>query len=493
MANKPAGIDEIIQSHSGGLQRNLSNRHIQLIAIGGAIGTGLFMGSGRTIHLAGPSVLLVYAIIGAVLYLVMRCMGELLLSNHKYGTFADFVTDLLGPTAGFVVGWTYWLCWIVTGTAEVIAIAGYFNFWWPHLPQWIPAILTVALLFSLNAMTVKAFGETEFWFSMIKIVAIIALICCGAVMVIVGFTSPDGQRATLTNLWSHPGFSGSAIFPNGFTGFLGGFQLAIFSFVGIELVGTTAAETKDPEKSLPKAINSIPIRVLLFYVFALAAIMSVTPWDSLNPETSPFVGLFSLVGLVFAASLVNLVVMTSAASSCNSGVYSTSRMMYAMALRSDAPRVFRNLSRRSVPLNALIVTCLFLLTSIALMAVGGTVMEAFTLVTSVASVLFMFVWVMIVASYVEYRRRLPHLHRKSIFAMPGGLFSVVVISAFILAMVFVLALDKSTLYAMLASVVWIMVITAVSFLMRRIPRNAKIQAEFAARRRRELSLAKQQR
>lgn len=493
MANKPAGIDEIIQSHSGGLQRNLSNRHIQLIAIGGAIGTGLFMGSGRTIHLAGPSVLLVYTIIGAVLYLVMRCMGELLLSNHKYGTFADFVTDLLGPTAGFVVGWTYWLCWIVTGTAEVIAIAGYFSFWWPHLPQWIPAILTVVLLFSLNAMTVKAFGETEFWFSMIKIVAIIALICCGAVMVIVGFTSPDGQRATLTNLWSHPGVSGSAIFPNGFTGFLGGFQLAIFSFVGIELVGTTAAETKDPEKSLPKAINSIPIRVLLFYVFALAAIMSVTPWDSLNPETSPFVGLFSLVGLVFAASLVNLVVMTSAASSCNSGVYSTSRMMYAMALRSDAPRVFRNLSRRSVPLNALIVTCLFLLASIVLMAVGGTVMEAFTLVTSVASVLFMFVWVMIVASYVEYRRRLPHLHRKSIFAMPGGLFSVVIISAFILAMVFVLALDKSTLYAMLVSVVWIVVITAVSFLMRHIPRNAKIQAEFAARRRRELSLAKQQR
>lgn len=491
MPKKPVEVEDIIQNHSGGLQRNLSNRHIQLIAIGGAIGTGLFMGSGRTIHLAGPSVLLVYAIIGAVLYLVMRCMGELLISNHRYGTFADFITDLLGPGAGFVVGWTYWLCWIVTGTAEVIAIAGYFNFWWPDLPRWIPAIATVALLFFLNVLTVKAFGETEFWFSMIKIIAIIALICCGAVMVIIGFTSPDGQRATITNLWSHPGVNGSGVFPNGFSGFLGGFQLAIFSFVGIELVGTTAAETKDPEKSLPKAINSIPLRVLLFYVLALAAIMSVTPWDSLDPESSPFVGLFSLVGLVFAASLVNLVVMTSAASSCNSGVYSTSRMMYAMALRSDAPKIFRKLSRRSVPLNALIVTCLFLLTSIALMAVGGTVMEAFTLVTSVASVLFMFVWVMIVASYVEFRRRLPKKHEESIFAMPGGYFSIAVISVFIVAMVFVLGLDPATLYAMLASLLWIAVIVAVSFLVRRTPHNAKVRAEFADRRRRELAAARE--
>ena len=215
------------------LKRSLSNRHIQLIAIGGAIGTGLFMGSGKTISLAGPSIIFVYMIIGFMLFFVMRAMGELLLSNLNYKSFIDFATDLLGPMAGYFTGWTYWFCWIVTGIADVIAISGYTQFWFPDIPLWMPAIGCVAVLLSLNLLTVKMFGELEFWFAMIKIIAICGLVCTGLYMVVTSFQSPTGNTASLTNLWNDGG-----MFPHGLMGFFAGFQIAVFAFVGIELVGT---------------------------------------------------------------------------------------------------------------------------------------------------------------------------------------------------------------------------------------------------------------
>lgn len=264
------------------LQRQLTNRHIQLIAIGGAIGTGLFMGSGKTISLAGPSILLVYAIIGTALFLFMRCMGELLLANPHFHSFSDIAEKYLGPWARFAMSWTYWLCWIVTGVADLVAITGYFRFWWPDLPSWIPILGTIALLFVLNALTVKAFGETEFWFALIKIIAIVALIVLGVALICLGHTNDSGSTASVSNLWEHGG-----VFPNGFGGFVTGFQIALFAFVGVELVGTTVAETKDPETVLPKAINAIPLRIVLFYIGSLAVIMMVTPWNEIVPETRP--------------------------------------------------------------------------------------------------------------------------------------------------------------------------------------------------------------
>lgn len=448
-------VDAIIKAHdsSSGLKRNLSNRHIQLIAIGGAIGTGLFMGSGKTIHLAGPSVLLVYLIIGGMLFLVMRAMGELLLSNLAYGTFSDFVTDIIGPGAGFITGWTYWLCWIVTGMAEVIAITAYIQWWWPWVPHWVPSLITIVLLFSLNALTVRAFGEVEFWFSMIKIVAILALIVAGIFMVATAYTAPDGTSASVRHLWDHGGF-----FPKGFDGFVAGFQIAVFAFVGIELVGTTAAETKDPQKSLPKAINSIPIRILLFYIGALAAIMMVTPWDTVDPEKSPFVTMFALVGLPAAASVVNIVVISSAASSCNSGLYSTSRMLFGLSRNHEAPQFFRKLSRRAVPLNALILSSICLSASIVLMYSGDSAMKAFTLVTTVASILFMFIWGIIVASYIVYRRKTPELAAKATFRLPGGMVSAVAVYVFIAFLLWALWQEADTRWAMIATLGWFVII-----------------------------------
>ena len=406
------------------LRRNLTNRHIQLIAIGGAIGTGLFMGSGKTISLAGPSIIFVYMIIGFMLFFVMRAMGELLLSNLEYKSFSDFASDLLGPWAGYFTGWTYWFCWVVTGMADVVAITAYAQFWFPELSDWVASLAVIVLLLSLNLATVKMFGEMEFWFAMIKIVAIIGLIVVGLVMVLTHFQSPTGVQASFTHLWNDGGW-----FPKGLSGFFAGFQIAVFAFVGIELVGTTAAETKDPEKSLPRAINSIPIRIIMFYVFVL-------------------------VGLPAAASLINFVVLTSAASSANSGVFSTSRMLFGLAQEGVAPKAFAKLSKRAVPAKGLTFSCICLLGGVVMLYVNPSVIGAFTMITTVSAILFMFVWTIILCSYLVYRKQRPHLHEKSIYKMPLGKLMCWVCMAFFVFVLVLLTLEDDTRQALIVTPLW---------------------------------------
>ena len=457
------------------LSRSLSNRHIQLLAIGGAIGTGLFMGSGKTISVAGPSVIFVYMIIGFMLFFVMRAMGELLLSNPKYKSFSDFSADLLGPWAGFFTGWTYWFCWVVTGIADVVAISHYVTFWWADAPLWIPALACILVLLALNLPSVKAFGEAEFWFALIKILAIVTLIVVGLVMIFTRFESGNNDVAGFDNLWAHGG-----LFPTGPMGFVAGFQIAVFAFVGIELVGTAAAETKDPEKNLPRAINSIPLRIMLFYVGALAVLISVVPWDEFSADESPFVGMFALAGLGAAAAVVNFVVLTSAASSANSGIYSTSRMVFGLAHDGDAPKAFGRLSRRKVPQNALFFSCTFLLAGVVLLYAGESVSAAFTLVSTISALCFMFVWTIILVSYLVYRRRRPHLHEKSTFKMPGGVVMVYVVLAFFAFIIWALTTQADTLQALLVTPIWFVLLGAVYAFLRRTPLHQARVAEHKA-------------
>ena len=449
----PSMHREVIMSHDEQLKRGLSNRHIQLLAIGGAIGTGLFMGSGRTISVAGPSIVLVYAIIGFFLFFVMRAMGELLLSNLKYKSFTDFCEDLLGPWAGFFVGWTYWFCWVVTGTADVIAISGYIAYWFPTLSSWIPAIGFILLLVALNLVSVNLFGEMEFWFASIKIVAIVALILVGIFLVATGFVSPTGHEASVSNLWMHGG-----VFPNGIMGFLAGFQIALFAFVGIELVGTTAAETKDPETTLPRAINAVPIRVIFFYVLALIAIMCITPWNLLDPSGSPFVHTFDMVGVAAAASIINFVVLTSAASSANSGIYSTSRMLYGLAQLGVAPKAFGKLSASQVPAGGLLFSCFCLLLGSAMLFVMPSVMEAFTIITTVSASLFIFVWSLILFSYLAYLRKYPERHAASKFKLPGGSLTIWACLAFFVFIIVALLLEQITREALIVTPIWFVIL-----------------------------------
>ncbi|MBU3846168.1 MAG: amino acid permease [Candidatus Acinetobacter avistercoris] len=452
--------DQITNSptEDGELQRSLSNRHLQLIAIGGAIGTGLFMGSGKTISLAGPSILFIYMIIGLMVFLVMRALGELLLSNLQYKSFIDFSTDLIGPWAGYFVGWTYWLCWITIGIADLSAIIYYlqfFNHGLPFTPVEGVMISTAAILFitGLNLLTVRLFGELEFWFAMIKIIAIVVLIAVGCWMIFTGFTSTVGEVASFTHLWSHGG-----MFPTGLTGFLAGFQIAIFAFVGVELVGTTAAETKDPERNLPKAVNSIPIRIIIFYVLSLVIIMSVTPWNQINPAVSPFVNLFSQAGIAAAAIIMNLVVLSSVMSSMNSGVFSTSRMLFGLSRDEQGPKAFGKLNRRAVPANALYFSTVCLLAGAALQYFVPNTVEAFTLATTLSTILFICVWLMIIWSYMVYYKTRPELHAKSTFKLPGGLFTCWIVIIFFIGMIYILSLEADTMKALMVSPIWFIIL-----------------------------------
>ncbi|WP_035267030.1 amino acid permease [Acinetobacter sp. Ver3] len=443
---------------NGELQRSLSNRHLQLIAIGGAIGTGLFMGSGKTISLAGPSILVIYMIIGFMVFLVMRALGELLLSNLQYKSFIDFATDLIGPWAGYFVGWTYWLCWITIGIADLSAIIYYLQFFnngMPFSPEEGVMISIAAIVFimGLNLVTVKLFGELEFWFALIKIIAIVVLIGVGFWMIFTGFTSTSGEIAAFSNIWSHGG-----IFPTGAIGFLAGFQIAIFAFVGVELVGTTAAETKDPETNLPKAVNSIPIRIIIFYVLSLLVVMSVTPWNKIDPNISPFVNLFSQAGIAAAAIIMNLVVLSSVMSSMNSGVFSTSRMLFGLSRETQAPEAFGTLNKRAVPANALYFSAVCLLLGAALQYFVPNTVEAFTLATTLSTILFICVWLMIIWSYVVYYKTRPELHAKSTFKLPGGLVTCAIVAIFFIGMIGVLALEDDTRRALMVSPIWFVIL-----------------------------------
>ena len=465
-------VDE--HSSPNELQRKLSNRHLQLIAIGGAIGTGLFMGSGKTISLAGPSIIIIYMIIGAMFFFLMRALGEILLSNLHYKSFIDMAHDLIGPGAGYYIGWSYWLGWVLVGIADLAAIINYLSFWLPPDQMFTPmgqaAISAGCVLFilAINLVTVKLFGEIEFWFALIKILAIVGLICIGIFMVFTGFQAPNGSVASFSNIWSHGG-----MFPKGGMGFLAGFQIAMFAFVGVELLGTMAAETKDPEKNLPKAVNAIPTRIIIFYVLSLVMIMSVTPWNLIPADKSPFVSLFLFAGIGGAALIMNLVVLSSVMSSMNSGVFSTSRMLFGLARSGQAPQALAELSNRAVPAKGLFFSCAFIMVGAAFQYFVPNTMEAFTLASSLCVILFISIWAIIMVCYIRYRKLRPELHAKSNFKMPGGVGMSYVVLAFLLFALVILSLEPDTLKALMISPLWL-ILLAITYRILYIPRMKKL-------------------
>ncbi|MDN6412944.1 amino acid permease [Staphylococcus gallinarum] len=433
------------------LQRELSNRHIQLIAIGGAIGTGLFLGAGQTIALTGPSILLTYIIIGFMLFMFMRGLGEILVANTNFKSFADVTNEYIGSFAGFVTGWTYWLCWIITGMAEVTAVAKYVSFWFPNVPNWLSALFCVLVLMSLNLLSAKLFGELEFWFAIIKIIIIIALIVVGAIMIIMAYKTQFGH-ASLTNLYNN------GIFPKGMSGFVMSFQMALFSFVGIELIGVTAGETKDPKTTLPKAINSVPLRILVFYVGALAVIMSIIPWAQINPEESPFVRLFALIGIPFAAGIINFVVLTAAASSCNSGIFSNSRMLFGLSKKDQAPPILSSTNKNGVPHIAIFASCALLLIAALLNYIIPNATLVFTYITTVSTVLFIVVWALIIVAYINYHRRNPEAHKKATFKLPGGKYMGYAILVFFVLVFCLLFVNADTRIAVFLTPIWFIIL-----------------------------------
>ena len=438
-------MSKLMNEEQQELQRGLKNRHVQLISIGGAIGTGLFLGSGKSIQLAGPSILFAYLITGCICFFIMRALGELLLSNTNNHSFLDFIAEYLGKKAAFVTGWTYWFCWIAIAMADLTAMGMYVRYWAPGVPQWLPEIIALVLLLGLNMVAVSLFGELEFWFALIKVVAIIAFIIIGAYMIITHYKTSAGT-VSISNLWSHGGF-----FPKGGKGFILSFQMVTFAFAGIELVGLVAGETKNPEKVLPEAINNIPIRIILFYLGSLFVIMSIYPWNSLNADNSPFVEVFSEIGITIAASLINLVVLSAAASACNSEIYSTGRMLRSLSQEGSAPKRFRRLTTHRVPGNALVFSTIVIFISVVLNYIMPS--EVFTLISSIATTCFLFIWSMLVYTHLKYRKSILGKKAHS-FKMPFYPFSNYLVFLYMAFTCVVLLLGKDTRIALLLTPVW---------------------------------------
>ena len=421
--------------------RQLESRHINMIAIGGAIGVGLFMGSGKALHQVGPGLVVVYALAGLVIFLVMRALGELLMHRPVSGSFAEYAGEFVGPLARFATGWGYWVVWIATGMAEITAVGKYFQVWFPSLPQWIPALGALLLLTGVNLVAVRLFGEFEFWFALIKVVAILALIALAALILVFGF-SDVGSTASVSNLWTHGG-----MFPNGGGAALLSLQMVMFAFIGVEMVGQTASESRDPQRVLPRAINSVIWRTLLFYVGALAALSALVPWDQFPSSGSPFIFAFTKVGIPFATTIVTIVVTTAALSSCNSGIYSTGRMLRTLSQQGQAPRPVGRLSGRAVPARAIGVTFGIMLLGVVINVVDPD--GAFTYITSASTVAIIFCWAMIVIAHLGYHRQVRAGRiEPGRFPMPLAPYSNCAVLAFLALVVVLLAFDAETRIAL---------------------------------------------
>ncbi|HDI7716818.1 TPA: amino acid permease [Staphylococcus aureus] len=444
------------------LQRGLSARQIQMIALGGTIGVGLFMGATSTIKWTGPSVILAYLIAGIFLFLIMRAMGEMIYLNPTTGSFATFASDYIHPAAGYMTAWSNIFQWIVVGMSEVIAVGEYMKFWFPELPTWIPGVIAILLLMAANLFSVKAFGEFEFWFALIKVVTIILMIIAGFGLIFFGFGN-GGHVVGISNLWTNGGFM-----PNGIVGFFFALSIVIGSYQGVELIGITAGETKDPQKNIVKAVNGVIWRILIFYLGAIFVIVSVYPWNQLGDIGSPFVATFAKIGITFAAGLINFVVLTAAMSGCNSGIFSASRMIYTLAHKGEMPKIFTKIMRNGVPLYTVVAVSLGILIGALLNVILPLYIDGaksiFVYVYSASILPGMIPWFMILFSHLRFRKLHPEEVEGHPFKMPGGAVSNYLTILFLILVLVGMVFNVETRISVLIGVIFLTIVTIYYFI-----------------------------
>lgn len=391
------GIEEV--GSVGVLRRGLTARHLQFIAIGGAIGSGLFLGSAAGIHRAGPALLVAYAIGGLMVFFIARALGEMALAHSRATTLDALAEDYIHPAFGYLVGWNYWMSWILVGMVDITAMAIFVKFWFPGLSQWIPALASLVLLYGINLCGVRLFGELEFWLTLGKVVTIIGMILAGFFLLVSGI-GLSSAPAALSNIWNDGG-----IFPTGLKGFLAALPIAFFAFGGSELVGLAAGEAEQPERSLPRAVNAVVVRILIFYIGALTLIMALIPWRQIVPTESPFVLVFTRVGLPATASVINLVLISAVMSSCNSGLFAGARTLQSLAVRRHAPAPLARIDDRGVPALGISVSAAMMFCGVILnYFIPDKVMED---IISASAVLLMGTWTSIIVSHIGFRRRQP--------------------------------------------------------------------------------------
>ncbi|RAS76055.1 amino acid permease [Priestia endophytica] len=431
------------------LNRDLKSRHIQMIALGGTIGVGLFMGSASTIQWTGPSVMLAYAISGVFIFLIMRAMGEMLYVEPSTGSFATFGYKYIHPLAGYMTAWSNWFQWVIVGMAEIIAVGTYMQYWFPDLPPWIPGFIAMIILGAANLISVKSFGEIEFWFALIKIVTIILMIVAGIGLIFFGFGS--GEAIGLSNLWEHGG-----LFTGGWKGFFFALSLVVAAYQGVELVGITAGEAKDPKKTLTKAIQSTIWRILIFYIGAIFVIVTVYPWDQLNAIGSPFVATFAKVGITAAAGFINFVVITAAMSGCNSGIYSAGRMLYTLGINRQAPKFFAKVSHGGVPLFGTFGVLIGLAIGVVLSYIAPE--NLFVHVYSASVLPGMIPWFVILISQIQFRKRNRAKMDHHPFKMPFAPFTNYLTIAFLLMVLIGMWINEETRISLIVGIGFLAVV-----------------------------------
>lgn len=443
------------------LKRGLSSRQVQMIALGGTIGVGLFMGASSTIKWSGPSAILAYLVAGLFLYLVMRAMGELVYLYPTTGSFANYASDYLHPVAGYVTAWSNIFQWIVVGMSEVIAVGQYMQYWWPDLPTWIPGVIVVVTLAAANLASVKAFGEFEFWFAMIKVVTIVLMIIAGFGLIFFGIGN-GGHAIGISNLWSHGGFM-----PNGFVGFFFALSIVIGSYQGVELIGITAGETKDPQKNIKSAVNGVIWRILIFYIGAIFVIVSIYPWNQLGEIGSPFVATFAKIGITFAAGLINFVVLTAALSGCNSGIFSASRMIFTLAQKGQMPKIFTRVMKNGVPFYPVLAIALGILVGALLNVILPLFIKGadsiFVYVYSASILPGMIPWFMILISHIRFRKLHPEKVEGHPFKMPGGTFASAITILFLLVVLVGMLFNKETVISVVIGIIFLAAVTVYYF------------------------------
>ncbi|MFB2539572.1 amino acid permease [Acinetobacter sp. c3-l95] len=437
-----------MSEHNSSLQRGLKNRHIQLIAMGGAIGTGLFLGAGHIIPQAGPSIILGYAIGGLIAFLIMRHLGEMIVEEPVAGSFSHFAYKYWGKFAGFLTGWNYWVLYILVAMSELTAVGKYVNYWWPDVPVWASVFFFFLIVSAINLLNVKFYGEAEFWLSIIKVVAVISMIVFGAYLLL---TADIGSTATITNLWAQGGF-----FPHGFDGLFYMLAFIMFAFGGIELIGMTAAEADNPQKNIPKAINQVVWRILIFYVLALAILLSLVPWNQLqfgsadNLDKSPFVMIFSQMGIHWAAHLLNFIILTAALSVYNSGMYANSRMLFSLAEQGNAPKMFAKTNKQGTPINASLFSSLLIFSCVVLNFFFEDTLKH--LVYIIVGILVLN-WAMISITHIRFKQQMIKLGKTTSF--PALFYPVTnyIVLAFVAVIFFVMA-KQGFEYAVILLPIW---------------------------------------
>ena len=430
------------------MKRGLKNRHLQMIALGGAIGTGLFYGSTSTIALAGPSVMLAYLMGGVVIFFIMRMLGEMAVDEPVSGSFSYYASKYWGAFPGFLSGWNYWFNYVLVSMAELTAVGIYMNFWFPGLPQWLSALVCLVAITALNLVNVKAYGEAEFWMAIIKIAAIVSMILLGLGLL---FSSGTPFPRNFSNLWENGGF-----LPHGVWGLAEATAVVMFSFGGIELIGITAGEAEDPDRSIPRAINQVIWRILLFYVGTMVVLMALWPWNQVGTEASPFVQIFSDVGVPAAAHLLNFVVLTAAVSVYNSAIYSNSRMLYGLAKSGEAPSFFLKLSDRGVPVRGILVSSGITLIVVALnYFLAGHIFLYLMMIATCAAVIS---WVTICVTHLLFRRRCAAEGRGTKFRSPLYPWTNLISLAFLAGVIFFMTQVPDMQLAVLFLPAWLLVL-----------------------------------